>query len=57
MLRELFGAKDVVMVIERKQYLSELIWGRISRLHSKNLERISKELDCTPNDLISFDDD
>lgn len=30
--------------------------GKNKPITSKNLERICKALDCTPNDVISFDD-
>ena len=31
--------------------------GKNKPITFKNLERICKALDCTPNDVISFDDD
>lgn len=31
--------------------------GKNKPITLKNLERICKALDCTPNDVISFDDD
>lgn len=31
--------------------------GKNKPITFKNLERISKALECTPNDVISFDDD